>query len=130
MTDAQRAEIMPNVQYGWNTGATIGGFLEYVVEGRTLREVLAAEIAGLSQACEGQTFSGSRPPKRFGEVTMVRFGVSCDTADGPVVISGTLIQGDASGVVIEHVGTAASTEAVKRADDLIAAALELAYRSY
>jgi hypothetical protein len=130
MTDAQRAEFMPYAQHGWNIGTTFGGFAEYIVQERSLREVLAAEIAGLSQACEGQTFSGSQPPKRIGEVTMVRFGVSCDTSDGPVVMSGTLIQGDASGVVIEHVGSAASPDAVKRADDLIAAALELAYRSY
>ncbi|HYZ26275.1 MAG TPA: hypothetical protein VE597_05165, partial [Geminicoccaceae bacterium] len=127
MTDAQRQEIVPYAQHGWALGATIGAFAEYPLEGRSLQQVLAAEIAGLSERCEGRILSGSQPPKRIGDVTMARFALSCDTTDGTVIVNGTLVLGDASVAVIEHVGMAASTDAIKRADNLVAAAVEQAY---
>jgi hypothetical protein len=60
----------------------------------------------------------------------VTFAVSCDTTEGPVIVNGTLVLGNASVVTIEHAGMANSKDAVKRADDLVAAALEQMYRSY
>lgn len=128
LTDAQRAEAMPYAHYGWTIGNVIGAFGEYELEGRTLQQLLAAEIAGISQECEGQILSGSQPPKRIGDATMARFALSCGTVDGTMIVNGTLVYGSASVAVIEHFGTASSTDAIKRADDLVAATIEEIYR--
>ena len=127
MTDAQRQKTVPYAQHAWTLRATIGAFAEYPLEGRSLQQVLAAEIAGLSERCGGRILSGSQPPTRIGDITLARFALTCDFTDGSSVVNGTLVLGDASVAAIEHFGMAAFTDVIKRADDLVAAAVEQAY---
>jgi hypothetical protein len=128
MTDAQRAKLLPYAQYGWTIGDMFGALAEYPLEGRSLQQVLAAEIAAISQRCEGQILSGSKPPRHLGEIMMTRFVLSCDASDGTVIINGTMVTGNESVAIIEHVGMASSTDSIKRADELVATAIEQAYR--
>jgi hypothetical protein len=130
MTDAQRAEILPYAHYAWTLGNVIGVFGEYALDGHSLQQVLIAEIANISQECEGRMLSGSQPPKRIGDATMVRFAVSCDTADGTIIVNGTLVHGPAVGTFIEHAGRASFTDEIRRADDLVAATIEGIYRRH
>jgi hypothetical protein len=128
MTDAQRAEVLPSAHHAWTLGDVIGAFGEYALEGHSLRQVLAMEIANISQGCDGRILSGSQPPKRVGNVTLVRFAVSCDTVDGTIIVNGTLVHGPMNGAFIEHAGKAAFTDEIRRADDLVAATIEEVHR--
>jgi hypothetical protein len=128
LSDVQLAQSLPYAHHGWTIGNTVGAFAEYALDGRTLQQVLAAEIAAISERCEGQVLSGSQPPKPTGEITMGRFALTCTTVDETLVINGILVHGDASVVLIEHLGAAAFTDEIKRADDLVAATIEAVYR--
>jgi hypothetical protein len=127
MTDAQRAEILPYAHHAWTLGNVIGVFGEYALEGHSLQQVLVAEIANISQECEGRILSESQPPQRIGDATMVRFAVSCDTADGTIIVNGTLVHGPATGRFVEHAGRADFKAEIRRADDLVAATMEGIY---
>jgi hypothetical protein len=72
--------------------------------------------------------SGSHPSKRIGDAMMARFALSCKTVDETIIVNGTLVHGRASVAFIEHAGAVASIDAIKRADELVAAAIEQVYR--
>jgi hypothetical protein len=128
MADARRTAMLPRAQHAWTLDNNIiGAFGEYLFDGHSLRQVVAAEIANISLGCEGRSLSGSEPPKRIGDATLVRFGVSCDSIDGTIIVKGTLVHGDMRVVFIEHAGRAAFADEIKRADDRIAATLEQIY---
>jgi hypothetical protein len=130
LSDAQLAETLPYAHHGWVIGNVFGAFAEYARDGRTLQQVLAAEIAGISERCEGQVLSRNQSPRPLGDVTMARFAVTCSSPEGAAVVNGVLVLGDANGVLISHFGGVTFTDEIKRADDLVAATVEEIYRDY